>query len=107
MDSISNLSFFHDDPFVFSSSERIVTVNDRQIIPLSGGIKARAYFTPGHNPSCIAWLINDSLFTGESYIPGVNPVTKLPGGNIADAINSKELILSISNDKRIWPGHTI
>lgn len=107
MDSTANLSFFHDDPFIFSSPEKIVQVCNRQIIPLTAGISAEAIFTPGHNPSCISWIINDSFFTGDSYIPGVNPVTKLPEGDITDAINSKELILSFANGKRIYPGHTV
>ena len=102
-----NLSFYHESPFVISDPSRIVTVEDGQKIPIGEGLTAKAIFTPGHNPSCITWLINDCLFTGDSYIPGLKTVTNLPGGNKQQAEESLALIKHLAKDRTIYPGHMV
>lgn len=102
-----NLSFYHETPFVISDSSRIQIVNDGDEISLADGLTAKAIFTPGHNPSCITWLIGDPLFTGDSYIPGIKPVTNLPGGNKCQAEESIELIKKLAVGRTIYPGHKI
>ncbi len=83
------------------------TFKDGDIIDLGHNIRAQAFFTPGHNPSCITWKIGDAIFTGDSYIPGLKTVTNLPGGNKAHAEESVALIKELSKDKFIYPGHEI
>ena len=102
-----NLSFYHELPFVISDPSRIVTVKDGEEIAIGEGLTAKAIFTPGHNPSCITWLIDDCLFTGDSYIPGLKTVTNLPGGNRLQASSSIELIKHLANGRTIYPGHRI
>ena len=102
-----NLSFYHESPFVISDPSRIVTVEDGDVVDVGTGIKAKAIFTPGHNPSCITWLIDDALFTGDSYIPGLKTVTNLPGGNRLQASSSIELINHLAQGRTIYPGHKV
>lgn len=102
-----NLSFYHESPFVISDPSCIVTVEDGQEIPIGECMTAKAIFTPGHNPSCITWLIDDCLFTGDSYIPGLKTVTNLPGGNRALAAESVERIKHIAKGHTIYPGHKV
>lgn len=102
-----NLSFYHESPFVISDPSRIVTVEDGDEVTLGEELKAKAIFTPGHNPSCITWLIGDCLFTGDSYIPGIKTVTNLPAGNKKHAEESIKLIKQIANNRTIYPGHKI
>ncbi len=102
-----NLSFYHETPFIISDPSRIVTVKDREEISIAEGMTAKAIFTPGHNPSCITWLIGECLFTGDAYIPGVKTVTNLPDGNKMQAEASLELIKQLSVGKTIYPGHKI
>ena len=102
-----NLSFYHESPFVLSDHSRIVTVKDGDGIDIGNGGTAEAIFTPGHNPSCITWLVEDSLFTGDSYIPGIRTVTNLPGGNRFHARESLELIKKLSIGHTVYPGHQI
>lgn len=59
--------------------------------------------TPGHNPSCLTFMIDQMIFSGDSYIPGVKTVTNLPGGNRAQAEESIRKILSFGGT--IYPGH--
>lgn len=102
-----NLSLYHDTPFLFDFPEQIVEVEDGEEIDLGNGLHARAIFTPGHNQSCITWIIDNMVFTGDSYIPGVKVVTNLPGGNKAQAQKSLERIKNLSKGKIVYPGHKI
>lgn len=102
-----NLSFYHETPFVFEYPDKIVTVNDGEEIQIGENLIAKAVFTPGHNPSCISWVIGDDIFTGDSYIPGIKTVTNLPNGNKAQAKKSEQLILNLAKNRTIHPGHLI
>lgn len=107
MDPIENLSFFHDDPFTFAYPERLVTVDDNQSVLLTSETSIQALFTPGHSETCITWFINDSIFTGDSLIPGIKTIVKLPGGDHLKSVESEQSILALAQDKQIYPGHTI
>lgn len=102
-----NLSFYHETPFVFKYPDKIVTVNDGEEIQIADDLIAKAVFTPGHNPSCISWVIVDDIFTGDSYIPGIKTVTNLPGSDKALAKKSENLILNLAKNRTIHPGHLI
>ena len=102
-----NLSFYHETPFVISDPSHIVTVKDGDEIVVGKGLIAKAIFTPGHNPSCITWQIDNCLFTGDSYIPGLKTVTNLPGGNKGQAEESLALIKKLAEGKTIYPGHKV
>lgn len=100
-----NMSYYHETPFVFEYPESIVIIEDGDEIELGNGQIAKVVFTPGHNPSCITWIIGDAIFTGDSYIPGIKTVTNLPGGNKTQAIESENLIKHLAIGKTIYPGH--
>lgn len=104
-DSRKNLSKYHGEQFVFSHPENIVVVNDGDDIVLDCGLTATAVFTPGHNDSCITWIVGDFLFTGDAYIPGVPVVTNLPGADKAKAAESVGLISRLSLGSMVCPGH--
>lgn len=107
LDDKKNMSRYHETPFIFEYPERIATVNDGDEIEIGDGMTAKAVFTPGHNPSCITWIIEGRLFTGDAYIPGVKTVTNLPGGNKQQASDSEQLIRDLAKDRVIYPGHKI
>lgn len=106
-DSKKNLSAYHETPFTFNYRDNIVTVDDGDEIVFSKSLTARAIFTPGHNPSCITWMVGNKLFTGDSLIPGIKVVTNLPGGNISQATDSERKIRQILalGNLEICPGH--
>lgn len=107
LDDKLNMSRYHEIPFVFNYPERIATVKDGDEIRLEDDLMAKAIFTPGHNPSCITWIIDDNLFTGDSYIPDVKTVTNLPGGNKKYAQESETLIIKLAKGRTIYPGHKV
>lgn len=102
-----NLSRYHESPFTLDYPGQTVAVNDGEEVELGNGLVAKAMFTPGHNPSCITWIIGDDIFTGDSYIPGIKTVTNLPRADKAKAKASEELILTLARNKTIHPGHKL
>lgn len=102
-----NLSFYNDSPFVFKSPDCLVVIEDGDEIEIGDGQIAKAVFTPGHNPSCITWIIGDAIFSGDSYIPGIKTATNLPEGNRLQAIESENLIKRLAIGKTIYPGHKV
>lgn len=106
LDAKKNLSFYHNTPFIFKYPDNIITIKDGEEIK-TNDLLVKAVFTPGHNPSCITWIIGECIFTGDSYIPGIKTVTNLPGGNKNQANNSLKLIKQLSIGRTIYPGHKI
>ncbi len=106
-DAKKNLSKYHENPFTLNTSGNIVIVNDNDEIEFSNGIKTKAIFTPGHNPSCITWLTGNCLFTGDAYIPGIKTVTNLPGADKKKALESEIKLIRLGERYRIYPGHYI
>lgn len=102
-----NMSFYHEEPYVFGAPQQIITVNDREELHLEDGLLAKAVYTPGHNPSCITWLIGDALFTGDSYIPGIKTVTNLPNGDKKQSRDSLSLIHKLAEGRIVYPGHRL
>lgn len=102
-----NMSFYHETPFVFEYPENIRIVNDGDEIELSEGLKAQVVSTPGHHPSCLSYIIDDAIFTGDSYIPGTKVVTNLPRGDKRQAQESLEKIMQLSKTLTVYPGHYI
>lgn len=76
-----NLSLYHGHSFVFHFPQNIQLLDEGQLVNLSAEYCMYAFMTPGHSPSCISFQCENYLFTGDSYIPHVQPVTNLPGGN--------------------------
>lgn len=102
-----NLSIYHETPFEFEHPESVVIVNDGAVVNLGDGLIAKAVLTPGHNSSCITWVIGDAIFSGDSLIPGVKTVTNLPGGDKLQSIESRNRISELAKGNTIYPGHAV
>lgn len=103
-----NMSHYWGNPIVFDKTENVRVIEDNNCeISLNKDHLAKAIFTPGHNPSCITWIVEDAIFTGDSYIPGIKTVTNLPGGNKQQAEESLKLIQKLVVGRKLYPGHCI
>ena len=100
-----NLSAYHETPFVLEYPESVV--NDRETVDLGNGLTAKVVFTPGHNSSCISWIIDNMVFSGDSLIPGVKTATNLPGGDKEESKRSEKLIRQLIINRDIFPGHQV
>lgn len=73
---------------------------------ISCGQKVLAYHTPGHTPGHMIYRLGNDVFTGDLIFNAAVGRTDLPGGN-STALNEslKDVILSLPNKVRLWPGH--
>lgn len=101
-----NMSKYHNDPINYSG-DNIIVISEGCVIDLYDNLQIRVFETPGHHPSCISYIMDRYIFTGDSYIPGFKVVTNLPRGDKITAEKSKQKILELSNDKIIMPGHEV
>ena len=70
------------------------------------GVRVQVYETPGHDPSCLTYIIEDKAFTGDAYIPGVKVFTGFPRSNRKQAAESVEKIIRLSSGLLVMPGHS-
>ena len=100
-----NLSFYHEDPVVFKGTNvNILKEGDK--VKLFEFCFLETLETPGHNWSCLTYKIENYLFTGDSFIPGVKVVTKLKGGDrAANKKSLKKIMANITQNTIVCPGH--
>lgn len=102
-----NMSRYHEEgEFIFNGSN-VVPVSEGEFISLFDDIVAKVIEVPGHTPGCIAYKIEDYLFTGDAYIPGHDVVTLLPRANKIKAKDSWMMINEMlkSENVKLFPGH--
>lgn len=104
-DDRRNMSRYIDVPYRVNPAVRVVTVADGETVELGDGLTVRAVFTPGHNASCVTWVTDSYVFSGDSLIPGVKTVTNLPGGDRRQAAESEALIRRLAEGRTLCPGH--
>ena len=103
-----NISRYHtdyDDIVVFDR-RTVEVVSEGEEIEVLGQI-AHVFETPGHDPSCLCFQIDNYFFTGDSYIPGVKVFTGFPYSEKLLAHESLTRILTLSNGLQVCPGHEV
>lgn len=68
----------------------------------------RVVSTPGHDWSCLSYIVDGMIFTGDSYIPGINVVASWPKSNKIEARTSLQKLKELEQSGlMICPGHAI
>lgn len=100
-----NFSRYHNDPIEIDSP-MIRAVSDGDSLDLLDDLKVRVISTPGHDKSCQCYMVDNKLFTGDSYIPGVKLITSFPNSDKLLAKTSLDTIKGlIVPGMLICPGH--
>lgn len=101
-----NLSKYFPDaePFLFSRPESVYSLEGKPVLTVLD-CEAHILPVPGHDPSCLAFLIGDSLFTGDSLIPGTKVITSFPHSNRDEARVSEQKLQELGKQYEIFPGH--
>ena len=99
-----NFSFYHEQPVAYKG-ENVTVLHDDEVIDIFEEVPLHAIATPGHCPSCLSYYTDNVIFTGDSFIPNVLMVTKLPKGNRALAAESTAKILKLAETRIIMAGH--
>lgn len=102
-----NMSRYHEMPISYEG-DNVVVVHEGESMSLFEGESMMEFFeTPGHNPGCLTMVLDDKIFTGDAYIPGVGVNTQLPYANKEQAQQSLERILKMVEGKVILSGHLV
>jgi hydroxyacylglutathione hydrolase len=100
-----NLSFYHENPIVYHGTN-VEIIEDNCLIPLSKEYSIRCIYTPGHNAGSMCFILDNYLFTGDSYIPQIPVVTKLKSGDkIQNRFSLQRIKSLIYPDTIVCPGH--
>tara|TARA_B110000879_G_scaffold210393_1_gene300412 strand:+ start:915 stop:1730 length:816 start_codon:yes stop_codon:yes gene_type:complete len=72
-----------------------------------GELNVAVMHTPGHTPACSSYLINDTVFVGDTiFMPYVGTArTDFPGGSAATLYDSIQRLLSLPSSTKIYVGH--
>lgn len=102
-----NMSRYYETPFTYQG-ENVVVVKEGDSLSLFDDESPMLFYeTPGHNPGCLTMVIGNMIFTGDAYIPNVEVVINLRGGNKEKSIISFERILSLCVNRVVYPGHLV
>lgn len=87
-----------------SQFDRLLSDGDSYMI---GNISARAIHTPGHTPACMAHVIGDAVFVGDTlFMPdGGTARADFPGGDARTLYQSIHKILALPETYRIFVCH--
>lgn len=67
-DGRANMSYMYVDDFSVQNDKMFQFINNRENVYVFNQ-KLTAIHTPGHDIDCMCYLINDSIFTGDSFNP--------------------------------------
>ena len=72
-----------------------------------GGLKATVLHVPGHTPACLAYVIGDAVFPGDTmFMPDYGTArTDFPGGDARTLYRSIQRLLGLPDETRIFVGH--
>jgi glyoxylase-like metal-dependent hydrolase (beta-lactamase superfamily II) len=74
---------------------------------LIGTLKARVLHTPGHTPACVAYVIGDAVFVGDTlFMPDFGTArADFPGGDARALYRSIKRILALPPETRLFVCH--
>lgn len=84
--------------------DRLFADGDRFAI---GGLAAAVLHTPGHTPACVAYLVGDAVFVGDTiFMPDFGTARcDFPGGSAETLYDSIGKILALPGGTRLFVGH--
>lgn len=101
-DNRINLSNTFGIPFIFPSNN-IIGLDD-EVLSLNN-LKIECILTPGHTSGGMCFLINDSLFSGDTLFQVGIGRTDFPTGNMNDLKKSLLKLKFLPKNTKIYPGH--
>jgi glyoxylase-like metal-dependent hydrolase (beta-lactamase superfamily II) len=98
--------FEEGDGFRRDGSQFDLTLCDGDTLTF-GGLEVRALHVPGHTPACMAYLIGDALFVGDTlFMPDAGTARcDFPGGDARSLYESCQRLLELPDDTRVFVCH--
>lgn len=100
-------NIFHlEDAFETDGSQFDSLIEEDEELPL-GNLKIKCLFVPGHTPACMAYVVGDAIFVGDTiFMPDVGTARcDFPGGNANVLYQSIKKILSFPNETKLYMCH--
>lgn len=94
------------DAFPRNGSQFDLMLTDEESFNV-GNIHCRAFHVPGHTPACMAYLLGDALFVGDTlFMPdGGTARCDFPGGDAATLYRSIKRIMALPEQTRVFVCH--
>ena len=83
-----------------------ILVKDGDKLPL-GSSTITVMHTPGHTPGCVCYIIDDSIFSGDTLFYRSAGRTDFSGGSISDMKKSLLKLAALDGDFDVYPGHDL
>lgn len=98
--------FNEGSEFQRDGSQFDILLDDKQVYSI-GNLQGLAMHTPGHTPACMAHLIGDALFVGDTlFMPDSGTArADFPGGDARTLYRSIQRLLSLPEDTRMYMCH--
>ena len=98
--------FAEGDGFSRDGSQFDLLLSDGDTLTF-GGLEVRALHVPGHTPACMAYLIGDALFVGDTlFMPDAGTARcDFPGGDARSLYESCQRLLELPDDTRVFVCH--
>jgi len=92
-----------DDTFQVNGSQFDYLIKAGEQLPL-GDLRIQSLFAPGHTPACMAYVIGNAIFVGDTmFMPDVGTARcDFPGGDAKTLYQSVKKILSFPNETRLY-----
>jgi len=95
-----------NDNFPRNGSQFNVMLNDQERFSV-GDLPCHAFHVPGHTPACMAYLLGNALFVGDTlFMPdGGTARCDFPGGNASTLYRSIRRLMTLPPETRVFVCH--
>lgn len=102
-----NYSRYHKESteIVCNKPENIEIINDGDQLMLFDNVPLKVIATPGHDASCLTFITDYYVFSGDSYIPRIKTRATFLLSDKSKVELSEQLIINLSTGKILCPGH--
>lgn len=99
-----NFSRYQGLPLVYRGNH-VHVLQEGSRVSLWAGIEMDVYETPGHDWSCLTYRSGAYVFSGDSYLPGIDVYARFPKSDKTLAAESEKRIRTLARGRVICPGH--
>ena len=102
-----NYSRYHLEApdFIYNDPDSIIVIEDGDSIALFDDVSIKVIATPGHDASCLTYIVGDYVFSGDSFIPGVCTRATFRLSDKDAVTDSENRIKELASGKTLCPGH--
>lgn len=100
-----NLLRYHEMSSTYMFREDIIELKEENVVKLFPTVSLATIETPSHDCSCLTYVVENNLFTGDSYIPGLKVIISFPCSDCAESQKSSKRIEKLMSRYNLYSGH--